>query len=461
MINIMIVDDEERARDGMKSLIDWQEHQMCIIAEARDGAEALELLAQKPVDILLTDIRMPEIDGLKLIEMVKEKYPHVKSIIMSGYNDFNYAKQALLLGASDYLLKPSRRQEILETVLKVANTIIAERQQSESLDLLKEGFRESLPLLRDKTLSKLVQSEDASYEKLLNRLELSGLVFPYALFGIMLVQIDNLYTYQKRFGTFDIELLKYGLKNISEEMMSDSTFCVAFEEHDDILVILNSDQPLNVDQFISLANKLQINAQRFLNLEVSIGIGSVDKKINQLRNAFVMAKHALDSQYYSGTSKIVDYEEYKEDEQWEYTYPVELEKLIIQSLLSGESAKISSSLDMFFQSLKANSKTKDHTLKFILALYFELYRLCIEKDLNTNEIFGLNVTEMISKLEKSDMDSIYDELLETILQISNELNQKSKATACLIPYSTIFAKTITRISVVIPSLVRFTFLLAI
>ena len=400
MINVMIVDDEERARTGIKSLIDWQDHNICIIAEARDGAEALDLLNVHHVDILLTDIRMPEIDGLRLIGIVKEQHPHIKSVIMSGYDDFNYAKKALSLGASDYLLKPSRRQEILETVLKLTIEIDAEKKQLMNLELLKEGFRESLPLLREKALSRLVLSEDAPYEKLLSTLELSGLVFPHPFFGIVRIQIDNYITHQNQYGTFDIELLKYGLKNISEETLSVSTYCVAFEDQDDIIVILNSEKEQHSSQLFHLAETLKKNVQHYLNLSISIGIGNIDKKINQLRNAFMLATNALDTKFYMGHGKMIDYEEVLDGEPLMPTYPIELEKLILQSILTGEASNITKCIKLFQQSLNYEKNSKDHVLKFTFALYFALYRLCIDKDIDVNVVFGQDLEEDHKKISQ-------------------------------------------------------------
>lgn len=145
MFNMIIVDDEERARVGIRTLIDWQAHGITIVAEARDGQEALDILSIHPVDIMLTDIRMPQMDGLELISIVSGKYPHIKSVIMSGYDDFAYAQQAIRVGASNYLLKPSRRQEILNTILDITEQIQSEKLEIKSLEHLRQGFRESLP----------------------------------------------------------------------------------------------------------------------------------------------------------------------------------------------------------------------------------------------------------------------------------------------------------------------------
>ncbi|OBR67614.1 hypothetical protein A7K91_22300 [Paenibacillus oryzae] len=427
MVELLIVDDEERARSGIKTLIDWEEHGITIVGEARDGVEALELLETRHVDIMLTDIRMPEMDGLKLIESVKSLYPHIKSVIMSGYDDFNYAKKALSLGASDYLLKPSRRQEILDTVLKLSDEIQAEHEQSQHMERLKAGFRESLPLMRDKALSRLLLSEDAPHAKLLDNLALSGLTFPHPYFGIIRIQIDDYLQHQNRFGAFDFELLKYGLKNICEETLSQAGICAAVEEQDDIAVILNVEQEMTVSALKPLAEKLIANAAAFLRLSVSVAIGSADKGINQLRTAGLLAANALDTAFYQGPGKLIDYEEAMDEDSLKTAYPIELERLVLQSVLSGDEGQITSGLLLFQQSLHHEKQSKSLVLKFAFALYFSLYRLCIEKELDVNALFGQDLEEITKKLAKLNIDSIYAELHSTALCIARQLNEKKQS----------------------------------
>ncbi|MGN7759914.1 response regulator [Paenibacillus sp. 22594] len=140
----MIVDDEERAGEGIRTLLNWQSLGITIIAEAHDGAQALEQLCKFHVDILITDVRMPQIDGLTLIGKVRDTYPHIKSVIISGYNNFPYIQKAITLGVSDYLLKPSSRQEISDTILNIIAEIEYERRQADDFNRFKRGFRENL-----------------------------------------------------------------------------------------------------------------------------------------------------------------------------------------------------------------------------------------------------------------------------------------------------------------------------
>lgn len=117
-VRILIVDDQELERTGIKFLID--EYKLNLdVAEAKNGEVAWEYLAMNPVDILITDIRMPFMDGLQLSRLVREKYPFVKIIIISAYAEFEYAKEAIDIGVLNYLLKPIKVDEFLRIVTKV------------------------------------------------------------------------------------------------------------------------------------------------------------------------------------------------------------------------------------------------------------------------------------------------------------------------------------------------------
>lgn len=427
MINVMIVDDEERARTGIRTLIDWNSRGIAIAAEARDGVEALELLRETPIDILLTDIRMPEMDGLTLIEKVTETYPHIKCVIMSGFDEFAYAQKALALGASDYLLKPSRTQEILDTVLRLIETIETERRQVNMLEQLKTGFRESFPLLKEKTLSRLVLSENPPYERLLSNLTINGIEFPYLFFGIVVLQIDNFHTLQRTYSHEDIELFKYGMKNIAEETLAGPFRGAAFEHQDDIVLILNTEEWIGSETLLPYAEKLQHNIRSYLKFSVSIGIGSFDKQVSHLRTSYSEAVRALDLRYFIGTEKIVDYTEAMGDEPADTSYPLAQEKAILQAVMTGDAAEIRAKLQQFHAALKPEGTSKEHVLKSTLALVFALYRFCIEKNLNTTEVFGQDLTELTHILGHSSMDYILQSLSDTLLKITEQMNVKKNS----------------------------------
>lgn len=126
MLRVMIVDDESNARNGLVHYIDWAEMGCEIVEVASDGIEALEKLALCTPDILISDIRMPGMDGIALSQEIARQYPRIKIVLLSGYSDFEYAQKAIQSGVSDYLLKPIPHKALAETIQRICRELDAE-----------------------------------------------------------------------------------------------------------------------------------------------------------------------------------------------------------------------------------------------------------------------------------------------------------------------------------------------
>ena len=106
LYRIILVDDEEEVRKSIIRKIDWTAVGFAVVGDAENGEDALEKIENLEPDVVLTDIRMPYMDGLTLAERIRQKYPSMKIVIFSGYDDFEYAKQAIKLNVTEYILKP-------------------------------------------------------------------------------------------------------------------------------------------------------------------------------------------------------------------------------------------------------------------------------------------------------------------------------------------------------------------
>ena len=153
--NVYLVEDEYMLREYVKSNAIWKNGPYVLCGDASNGEDAWQDIQNAPVDILVTDIKMPFMDGLELSRLVRENRPEIKIIILSGYDDFSYAKQALALGVTDYLLKPLKPDDLLKTLARTAELIDKEQQQKRSLQTLQELANESLEMSRHKFLAQL------------------------------------------------------------------------------------------------------------------------------------------------------------------------------------------------------------------------------------------------------------------------------------------------------------------
>jgi YesN/AraC family two-component response regulator len=129
-LSVMLVDDEYLIRNLIRMKLDWESHGMEITAEAGGGAEALALLERERPDIIFTDISMPDMNGLEFSRMAKEKYPDIKIVIISGHDDFEYARKGIQLGVVDYLLKPIKADELKAVAEKLSAMIKEDRNNS-------------------------------------------------------------------------------------------------------------------------------------------------------------------------------------------------------------------------------------------------------------------------------------------------------------------------------------------
>ncbi|MEZ7612146.1 response regulator [Streptococcus sp. 20925_1_77] len=144
MYAIMIVEDEELIRQGLTSLVDYEQFGMTVINQAENGREAWEKFQEQPADILLTDINMPQMNGLDLAHLVKEQSPSCHIIFLTGYDDFEFARKAIKLGADDYLLKPFSKDDIEEMLAKVKGKLDKERKKAQVEDLVSHSYSTDL-----------------------------------------------------------------------------------------------------------------------------------------------------------------------------------------------------------------------------------------------------------------------------------------------------------------------------
>ena len=177
MYSIMIVEDEYLVRQGISSLVNFKKFNMQVIGEAENGIEAWEKIQAECPDIILTDINMPQMNGIKLAQLAREQYPQLHIIFLTGYDDFDYALSAVKLGADDYLLKPFSREDVEAMLIKVKEKLDKEKKQQQVHELVEKAeFSDLEQAIHDRLADTELSLKSLSFQLGFNSSYLSVLI---------------------------------------------------------------------------------------------------------------------------------------------------------------------------------------------------------------------------------------------------------------------------------------------
>ncbi|WP_028611592.1 response regulator [Paenibacillus harenae] len=236
MYTLLIVDDERLVVDTLAKTIPWSTIQIEYVLKAYSAAQALQLMNTHNVDIVITDIRMPKVTGLELIEKIRELNKRTKCIIYTGYSDFEYARQAMSSQVVEYLLKPARDEDILAAAMRMTQRLDEEWEQVVSLQNASAALKQNLPLLRTALVNDLIRGRKIAAKELAHKLDL--LQFPFHnedQFAIILIRLEESFT---NYDLESVALFEFAIANIAEETMNEHFKLLHAKDAYDYLVII-------------------------------------------------------------------------------------------------------------------------------------------------------------------------------------------------------------------------------
>lgn len=277
MFQLLIVDDEPSVVDAIAQTIPWNKVSISEVYCAYSAKEALKIVERDHIDIVMTDIRMPGMDGIQLMETVRKRSVGTRFILLTGYAEFDYAKQALQLEAADYLLKPVSDEKLMEAVGNVTWKLKQEWEQISSYQRTLEVLRHNLPSLRADLLRDLLEGRRYG-DELSDKLSVLDVPFEEGdRLRIVLIRLEGEFSH---FNGQDRYLMEYSIINMAEEIMAPYFHIWYCRDHHDFLVLmlrprLNRDiEELSVEFVSRLAIQLQNNVLHYLHGNVSVVVGN-------------------------------------------------------------------------------------------------------------------------------------------------------------------------------------------
>lgn len=303
-IKVFLVEDEMVIRRGIKNSIDWEKEGYIFCGEASDGELAYPMIIKEKPDILITDIRMPFMDGLELCKLVKEELPNIKILILSGYDEFDYAKEAIRLGVTEYLLKPISSGKLLEALNGVSESIRREKEDKDLVRKYMEEMRENTEHEKQKFFEQMIAGNlsmaDALETGKKYEMNLSAGMYNLLLFRFTLGE-EN-----RKSG----ELLgeaEYAIKKLTERLE------YVFEFQRDVegwafLLMADNEEQMS-ERVKELSKELEEIMKNYSTIAYFGGIGQPVARLRELEESFREAERALAARFTMELNRIISVED--------------------------------------------------------------------------------------------------------------------------------------------------------
>jgi len=236
MINVLLVDDETYVTESLALTLPWEEMGISCVFQAASGTEALSVMEEQDIDVLVTDIRMPGMTGLELIEAAGSRWPHIRHILLTGHSDFEYAKKAIQLQAVDYILKPVNDEELMESVISAVASLKEEWEAFEKMHKLMYSRKTDIGILRTQLMHDLMLGRQLSMRSVQDKLSAYEISFNTEAPAVMLlIQLGRHFTDMDHHS---VSLIEYAIGNIAEEVFAGTFHVWHCKAPHDCLVLL-------------------------------------------------------------------------------------------------------------------------------------------------------------------------------------------------------------------------------
>lgn len=310
MLKIMIVDDEPLLRMAVKSLLDWEASGFKMLEEASDGESAIELIRKEAPDILLTDIKMPGMNGVELIKYIENRYPQIKTVVLSNYDDFNFVKEALLHGAVDYILKATITPESLIHVInnlkeKLVKDERDEKENSKRENEIKKNFQRSkIEFLKNLISGSISSPEEIQFN---NNYYQAGLKDTKYIVCTLLA--DEWSGLAQKYKGEEKTILQNTVMTILDEISKFDGLFFAYNLNHYILIIYMDGFSENsfLSSVYEMLSRFQTAVFRYTNISFTAGISKIKGKLPEIHAAYRESVQAAVYRFYMGAGKIFKY----------------------------------------------------------------------------------------------------------------------------------------------------------
>lgn len=422
MIKVILVDDEFLVRVRLRACVDWNELGFEIAGEAENGEDALALVEEVHPKLAIVDINMPFINGLDFAKIVRERYPDLKVVILTGYSSFDYARGALQAGVVNYLLKPVIQDELKKILLELKEQIIQDSQLRENIENLKVNSRERITLLKQRYILSILEGTALDFSD--DGIEKFKLFCPRLLNSdlvAVVISIDGLISgnvYEN-----DRELWRFAVSNIFSEIFeSENCFEISYDQNGQIVLVVNTinvENDNSIVDYISLCEIAKSLVKEYLHFTVTIGVGKVHNGISEICSSYKEAQIAIKNKLILGNNRIITYSSI-EPNRGVVSGDMNFRNNMLINLRLVNAKEVMGELHRIFGAIVEKGLLIENLYMILSELLLTVKNFAKENEINMSELTDedINISELINSKETlTEVEDYFKGILNNIIRV--------------------------------------------
>ena len=384
LYNVLLVDDEADVLQAMKKKIDWEALGFCLAGTAENGQEALEMAEQLHIDVVMTDIKMPYMDGLTLCKNLKQSYRNMKVIIYSGFDDFEFAREAVHLEAEEYLLKPISAGDMEAAFSKVRKKLDQEYDEYRNLNRLSEYYRKSLPAMREQLVMGILEGRIAG-ERARAMMETYEICLDSPFYVVAALYMD---VNPREEQPQPAQLFTLSLKDMVQDYLKNRTrfFSTAFL--DQVIVIFMLDEREEIDQVLYHLDQICKMGFHVLKSSVTAAVGQICANTDALHTSYEEAVNAMEYRSILGSGQVLYINDIEPCSEENILVTEHEFQNLVHAVKLGNRDETTAAIAQIMDSIRKEPISPGQYQLLFMELLSELMKIGRAYKLHPNQIFG-------------------------------------------------------------------------
>ena len=418
LYRVLLVDDEEDIREGISRKMDWLGLGFSLVGEAANGQDALELAESLRPDVILTDIKMPFMDGLELCRILTDRLPAARFVVFSGFDAFEYAKQAIQMNVVEYILKPINADELSAVLRRLKDQLDRERAERRNVELLRSRYTENLPVLRELFYANLLDGhiEPGTERERAARLDIDLQGEEWAV-GLAYIGSDR----RDALSTLSIQ-------NLLEETLT-ADRCKLSLYNDWVAVIVSLTESFTIYDLIRVLDRVCTLAASYLGLTLTVGVGAPCKELSGMARSAAEARTALEYRSMVGRGQVIYIGDLEPDGGQVLTFEEADERTLTAAVRLGSEQEVRDAAAALAGKIReANPSAGQYNL-FLMELATHLIKMIRRSGVGMEEVFGAGFSLPIQKSELPRLEELEDWCAERYLRLRTLIRRRQTDSA--------------------------------